>query len=71
MRDVFVLISGWFGIKPSWKRFAEFMFQVAFFAVSGSLFAEMLGFPKTRAAGEWLCLLLGWNYWFVKAYIIL
>lgn len=31
--DVFVLISGWFGIKFSFRKFSAFFFQVVFFSV--------------------------------------
>lgn len=29
--NIFVLLSGWFGIKVNLKRFSEFIFQVFFF----------------------------------------
>lgn len=70
--NAFVLISGWFGITPRFRRLAAFMFQVAFFAVFGSIVAMILGhYGWNRPAGGWLVILLGWNYWYVKAYIIL
>lgn len=69
--NVFVFISGWFGIHPSLRRFSGFMFQVAFFVIVGSVIAMLLGDYSGRPLGGWLVLLLGWNYWFVKAYIIL
>ena len=28
--NVFVLISGWFGIRPKWKSVTNFLFQVFF-----------------------------------------
>ena len=32
--DVFVLISGWFGIKPSLKKLLALLFQVFFFTLT-------------------------------------
>ena len=29
--DLFVLLSGWFGIKPKWSGFCNFIFQCLFF----------------------------------------
>ena len=70
--NAFVLISGWFGITPRFCHLAGFIFQVAFFAVFGSIVAMILGsYGWNRPAGGWLVILLGWNYWYVKAYIIL
>ena len=69
--NVFVFISGWFGIHPSLRRFSGFMFQVIFFVIVGSVIAMLFGDYGGRPLGGWLVLLLGWNYWFVKAYIIL
>ena len=69
--NAFVLISGWFGIHPTLRRFSSFMFQVVFFVIAGSVIAMLFGDYGARPLGGWLLLLLGWNYWFVKAYIIL
>ena len=66
--NVFVLISGWFGIHPTLRRFSSFMFQVIFFVCA---IAMLMGDYGGRPLGGWFVLLLGWNYWFVKAYIIL
>lgn len=65
--NVFVLISGWFGIKPKLSRFFDFSFQVIF--ISAILYF-VFGSYK-RSLGEWLTIILGFQYWFVKAYIIL
>ena len=65
--NVFVLISGWFSIKPKVERFCNFFFQVVFFSV-------LLYFPfgsYHKSPGEWITIVLGFQYWFVRAYIIL
>ena len=36
--NVFVLLSGWFGIRPSVKGFSKFIFQVFFFSLALYLF---------------------------------
>lgn len=65
--NAFVLISGWFSIKPKVERFCNFFFQVVFFSV-------LLYFPfgsYYKSPGEWITIVLGFQYWFVRAYIIL
>ena len=32
--NAFILISGWYGIKVRWSRFAELLFQVIFISIS-------------------------------------
>lgn len=67
--DVFVLISGWFGIRPNVRRMSSFLFQCFFFL--GGLYIVSLvgGFGKLNATGILGCFgLLEWN-WFIKAYI--
>lgn len=65
--NAFVLISGWFSIKPKIERFFNFYFQVVFFS---ALIYFLCG-SYSRSLGEWLTIVLGFQYWFVKAYIIL
>lgn len=65
--NVFVLLSGWFGIKPKVSRFLDFSFQVIFF----STILYFVTGNYHRSLGEWVTILLGFQYWFVKAYIIL
>lgn len=69
--NVFVMLSGWYGIRPRLARFTELLFQVLFFgvlclgveyAVSGQLP------PKAFLT---LFLLNANDYWFVKVYIAL
>lgn len=71
--NVFVMISGWFGIRFSYKRLFAFLFQVLFFSLVGYLIAILLGvksfnIPELMTDG----LLLGSrNYWFVESYLLL
>jgi len=69
--DVFVMLSGWYGIRPRLVRFSELLFQLLFFgllclgieyAVSGQM--------PSRAFFTVLLLDPG-AYWFVKVYMAL
>jgi len=71
--DVFVLISGWFGIKFSFRKLGTFLFQVGFFSV-GLFIAAMAFVPQkafTIEGAKSVFLLNGGDYWFVKAYVVL
>jgi len=66
--NVFVLISGWFGIRPKWKGLAGLLFQVTFFPVLIVLCFLVAGVPGTgRYVGHLFC--PGYDYWFVVAYL--
>lgn len=67
--DVFVLISGWFGIKPTFNRVASFLFQCFFFFIGIYAVCLFLGLEILSVRGIAGCFfLLQWN-WFIKAYI--
>lgn len=67
--DVFILLSGWFGIKPSVKGFCRFAFQCVFFLFG--LYAIMLttGSVQLTLKGIAGCLCLTPLNWFIRAYI--
>ena len=71
--NVFVLISGWYGIKPSFRKFKHFLFQCFFFSF-GFLFVALLlnkvqpGLPLLKEIGGSLFLT---DYWFITSYILL
>lgn len=70
--NVFVMISGWFGIKPSIRGFANFMWQV-FYIVGICVIVEILFFNGSVAFSELmkpLGLYKGGG-WFVPSYIVL
>lgn len=71
--NTFVLLSGWFGIHFKFSRFAEFLFQVAFFLlfcfcittfIDPSQTLNIKGFSRLLLLGEW-------DYWFVKCYLLM
>lgn len=69
--NVFVMLSGWFGIRPKLDRLISFLFQVTFFTIVGIFVNVMLG-------GRHLCFddlknlfMLNDNLWFPKSYLLL
>lgn len=67
--NVFVLISGWFGIHPSKKGFCNFAFQCLFFLFGIYVVLVLCRVTPLSAKGLAGCLvLLPWN-WFIKAYV--
>lgn len=66
--NVFILISGWFGIKPTAKGFVNFAFQCVFFLIVCLAATDIFVKPiplKTLAAKIYIA--GGW--WFVRCYI--
>ena len=66
--NIFVLISGWFGIKPSAKGICSLLFQVLFFGIllMGVGFLAGLNVPMLDSLKV---LFFGAYYWFIPAYI--
>ena len=68
--NVFVMISGWFGIKIKIKRLAEFIYQWLFLAVFvvAVLLISGIRFP----IGDYKYLIGSYQfYWFIYAYLFL
>lgn len=69
--NIFVLMSGWFGIKPSLRGFGNFVFQCAYFLFGIFAIMVLIKFAPFSIKGLASCfLVLDWN-WFIKAYICL
>lgn len=71
--DVFVLISGWFGIKLTMNKLGNLIFQVFFFSF-GFFLAYLFINPNEALSLSGLksiFLFQGKDYWFIKAYTIL
>ncbi len=69
--DVFVLLSGWFGIRLKWRGFFGLVFQCLFFSFALYALAYALGW-KERTPLDALCESLKFgDYWFVRQYIAL
>ena len=70
--NIFVMISGWYGIRPKLKRFCEFIFQVLFFGIVIYLVLRVLRLTEVWGIGDWASFLFfRRDIWFVNAYIIL
>lgn len=68
--DVFILISGWFGIKSSFKGFLNFAFQCLYFSFGIYLFLIATGNAPLNVSGIRTCLFLTPpHYWFVPSYV--
>lgn len=70
--NIFILISGWFGIRWKKKRFLEFLFQILFFNI---LFFVVFSFfiPEKTISRDGIGSIFMFDkfFWFVKAYILL
>lgn len=71
--NVFILISGWFGIHFKIVRLAELIFQVLFISISLYFFLRVTNLIESMDIKEWFQLLFikSGGYWFVRAYLIL
>lgn len=68
--NVFVLISGWFGIKFNWKKLTEFLFQVLFYGFIIYVIISIIN-PERLKALKVVFMTGPKNYWFVKCYLFL
>ena len=68
--NVFILISGWFGINAKIIRLIEFIFQVFFIAIFIHVVLSVLGIAKPTSFKRWANLLLLKDIWFVRSYIV-
>lgn len=69
--NVFVLISGYFGIRPKKSRLASFLFQVLFFFVLIYGVCLATGISSFSVQGVLQCFCLTPANWFIKAYLLL
>lgn len=69
--NAFVLLSGWYGIKPSFQKMSSFVFQTLFLIFFVYLCFLCVGMGERHSLGEWLKIVFFNQYWFVQSYIIL
>ena len=68
--NVFILLSGWYGIKARINSFSKFVFQVLFFSIGFFAYHFISNLPTVSFDGIGSILALkGSDYWFVKSYI--
>lgn len=70
--NVFVFISGWFGIQPKVKSICSFLFQIVFLKLLSYIVFVLLGFltVNTDSLKE-LLMINPWAGWFIKSYLLL
>lgn len=69
--NMFVLLSGWYGIRSNKRSFSNFLFQCAYFLVGIYVMCLLFHVSDFNLTGIKGCLLLlNWN-WFIKAYVLL
>lgn len=66
--NVFVMISGWFGIKPSIKGGGNFLYQIIYHSITVLLLAWIIGLDVSRFQAFQSLSLGSWN-WFVPCYL--
>lgn len=69
--NVFVLISGWFGIKAKFTRIVEFLFQCYFICFTAYFVLLAIGITTPMSVGEWINFLVLGDLWFVMAFLLL
>lgn len=67
--NIFVMISGWFGIKPSVKGFCNFCFQVIYFYTLSLVITRLLGLNSISATNLAHIICLPENGWFIISYM--
>lgn len=66
--NVFVLVSGWFGIRPCRQGAAALLFQVLFYFLSGTFVGMLSGSVAAGPAVLFDLFTFSTGYWFVYAY---
>lgn len=67
--NIFILISGWFGIKFTYKGLMNFLFQCIYFICGLYILAVLLGYARWTTTTMVSCLVLLKSNWFVLSYI--
>lgn len=69
--NVFVLISGYFGIRQKSKSLVSFVYQILFISIFLYTCCILSGISSLNLTGIFECLCLTKANWFVKAYLLL
>lgn len=71
--NIFVIISGWFGLNFKWKNFCSLWFQCLFWGFFCYVVAYIIEDNKAFCINDiYTCLMLHKeDYWFVKSYLLL
>lgn len=68
--NLFVLISGYFGINPKLKSISNLIFQIVFFRIIALLFILGIGISHISMS-QISCIIPGCGDWFVMSYLLL
>lgn len=69
--NVFVLISGWYGIHYKTEKLLSFIFQILFFSVFIYIYALIAGYGDSPTIPVIIKLLSFSQYWFAISYLVL
>ena len=69
--DIFVLISGYFQIRPKVKSLGNYLFQIFFYSISIYLLSLALGQCQLSLHGIMECFFMTDANWFIKSYLLL
>lgn len=69
--NVFILISGYFGIRANLKKISSLLYQVYFWIFFINFILNVFHLEENKNTGEWISSFLLFDYWFIRAYIIL
>ena len=70
--NVYVLISGWFGIRTTPRKLAGFLFTCLFYSfLLTAVIWAVKGFPPISLKTLAGCFLFGQDYWFANSYLLL
>ena len=69
--NVFVFISGWFGVRPRTNSVLSFIYQILFFLVGGGIFFILIGQTEFNVKEFLNILQLTTKDWFIKSYFVL
>ncbi len=69
--NVFVLISGWFGINPNIRRFCALSFQIMFISATVYIILVLFDICETSNVKDWVKSLYSDSYWFIPSYFLM
>lgn len=69
--NMFILVSGWYGIHPRREKFIRLVFQIWFFSILTYLFIAIFFDDVEFSVNTLLHLFFFGGYWFIPAYLLL
>ena len=70
--DIFIFISGYFGIRTNVRKFSNIIFQFLFYSIALTVISAIFGFGSGFSIRNLAsAIFLTSDFWFVKSYLIL